>query len=232
MHPELSVVIISAGTSPWIKDVIKRCEMFSKDIIIVSNNQAFINAQSNDSSSTTRWIFRDFSGYGNQKNFGASLAKFDWIVNLDDDELPSHNLLDSLRAWNNPSGNTKAFRIRRINFCNGSPISWGKWSEDHSVRVYHASCIWDDKMVHETLVASKHAMQKIHWPIYHFTANRLGSYLEKTKNYRIRRASSLVRKKDIGWSALSILFSALIHLEWLEGVNGLYLTLTRSLERN
>ena len=59
MHPELSVVIISAGTSPWIKDVIKRCEMFSKDIIIVSNNQAFINAQSNDSSSTTRWIFRD-----------------------------------------------------------------------------------------------------------------------------------------------------------------------------
>mgnify|MGYP007000420120 len=66
MHPELSVVIISAGTSPWIKNIIKRCELFSKDIIIVSNNQAFITERANDSSSTTRWVFRKFEGYGNQ----------------------------------------------------------------------------------------------------------------------------------------------------------------------
>ena len=232
MRPELSVVIISAGNSPWIKDIVKCCEMFSKDIIIVSNNQAFITAQSNDSLSTTRWIFRDFKGYGNQKNFGTSLAKFDWIINLDDDELPSNELLNSLRAWKNPSDNIKAFRVRRINFCNESAISWGKWGEDYSIRIYHASCKWDEKIVHEILSAPKRAVQTIHWPIYHFTANQVGDYLKKTKDYRDKRASSLVGKKNVGWSTLSILFSAFIHIEWLEGVNGLYLTLTKYLERN
>lgn len=232
MHPELSVVIISAGTSPWINEIVSRCEMFSKDIIIVSNNQAFITERANNSSSTTRWVFRDFKGYGNQKNFGASLAKFDWIVNLDDDELPSHNLVDYLIAWKKPRTNTKALRIRRINFCNGSAISWGKWGEDYSVRIYHASCRWDDKIIHETLAAPKHAMEKIHWPLYHLTANRFHNYLKKTKGYRIKRASSSDGKQYFGWSILKTLFSALIYLEWLEGANGLYLTMTRSLERN
>lgn len=232
MHPELSVVVISAGTSPWIKEIVNRCEMFSKDIIIVSNNQAFITERAHDSSSTTRWVFRDFKGYGNQKNFGASLAKFDWIVNLDDDEIPSADLVEHLRLWKGPNSNIKAHRIKRINFCNGSAMSWGKWSEDYSVRIYHASCRWDDKIIHETLSVPKHAMEKIHWPLYHFTANHLAGYLEKTKTYRNKRSSSLVGKKYIGWSSLSILFSALIHLEWLEGVNGLYLTITRALERN
>ena len=152
MHPELSVVIISAGTSPWIKDIVKRCELFSKDIIIVSNNQAFITERANDSSSTRRWVFRDFKGYGNQKNFGTSLAKFDWIVNLDDDEIPSTDLVEHLLLWKEPNSNTKALRIKRINFCNESAISWGKWGDDYSVRIYHTSCRWDDKMVHETLV--------------------------------------------------------------------------------
>ena len=73
MHPELSVVIISAGISPWIKDIVKRCELFSKDIIIVSNNQAFITERANDSSNTIRWIFRDFQGYGNQKTLERAL---------------------------------------------------------------------------------------------------------------------------------------------------------------
>ena len=60
MHPELSVVIISAGISPWIKDIVKRCEVFSKDIIIVSNNQAFITERANDSSNTYGGFFGIF----------------------------------------------------------------------------------------------------------------------------------------------------------------------------
>ena len=232
MRTELSVVIISAGTSPWVRDIVKRCSDFSEDIIIVSNNQAFITAQSDNSSNIVRWVFHEFEGYGNQKNFGASLAKCNWIVNLDDDEIPSHDLLDCLRTWEGPGGNTKAIRIKRINFCNGSTISWGKWSEDYSVRMYHASCQWDNKMLHETLMVPKHTMQKIHWPLYHLTANRFGNYLEKTKDYRNKRASSLADKRYFGWSAFKILFTSLVYLEWLEGVNGPYLMLTRFLERN
>ena len=232
MYPELSVVIISAGISPWIKDIVKRCEVFSKDIIIVSNNQAFIAERANDSSNTIRWVFRDFQGYGNQKNFGASLAKFDWIVNLDDDEIPSTDLVEHLRLWKEPNSNTKALRIKRINFCNESAISWGKWGDDYSVRIYHTSCRWDDKMVHEALVTPKHAIEKIHWPIYHFTANRFAGYLEKTKDYRNKRASSSDDKQYFGWSILKTLLSSFIHLEWLEGVNGLYLTIARALEGN
>ena len=36
-------------------------------------------------------------------------------------------------------------------------------------------------MVHETLVTPKHAIEKIHWPIYHFTANRFTGYLKRPK---------------------------------------------------
>ena len=82
----------------------------------------------------------------------------------------------------------------------------------------------------KTLVTPKH-VQKIHWPIYHFTANRFTGYLEKTKDYRNKRASSSDDKKYFGWSILKTLLSSFIHLEWLEGVNGLYLTIARALER-
>ena len=75
-------------------------------------------------------------------------------------------------------------------------------------------------------------MEKIHWPLYHLTANRFHNYLKKTKGYRNKRASSSDGNQYFGWPILKTLFSALIYLEWLEGANGLYLTMTRSLERN
>ena len=232
MHPKLSVVIISAGTSPWVHEIVRRCKVFSSDIVVVSNNQAFIAAQAHDPSTTTRWIFREFEGYGNQKNFGASLAEHDWIVNLDDDELPSTSLLNHLCQWKKPDPNTRAIRIRRINFCNGSAVSWGKWNDDYSSRIYHTSCQWDDRLLHESLIVPKHEIQTIQWPLYHLTANHFDNFLKKTKEYRNKRAVSLGGKRYVGWSTLKTLFSSLVYLEWLEGVNGLYLTLTRSLERN
>ena len=35
-------------------------------------------------------------------------AKFDWIVNLDDDEIPSTDLVEHLRLWKEPNSNIKA----------------------------------------------------------------------------------------------------------------------------
>ena len=53
------------------------------------------------------------------KNYGGSLAKHEWIVNFDDDEIPSNELVAFLKQWLKLDHPAKVLRVRRINYCHG-----------------------------------------------------------------------------------------------------------------
>ena len=231
MHPEFSVVITSAGTSKVLPNIIQRCLEFSDDIIIISNDQAFVKQQQKCFVEGVTYKFNPFKGYGAQKNYGGSLARYEWIVNFDDDEIPSYELVTFLKQWPKLDMPSKVLRVQRINFCHGSPISWGAWQEDFQYRVYLKEYQWNNPPIHETLEVKKADVQKISLPIFHLTANHIAPFLKKTRAYRNKREGLSPKGYGKTCRLLKSLTNSLIRLEWLEGSNGIYLSLIRCIER-
>ena len=231
MPPKISVVITSGGRSKVLSAIISRCLAFSEDIIIISNHQAFVKEQLKCSVEGVTYKFRPFEGYGAQKNYGGSLAKHEWIVNFDDDEIPSNELVAFLKQWPKLDHPAKVLRVRRINYCHGSPISWGPWQEDYQCRVYLKSYQWNDQPVHETLEFNTNDVQKIFPPIFHLTANHSQTFIKKTKAYRQKRKGLATSESGKFWRILKSMANSIFRLEWLEGSNGLYLNIIRCIER-
>ena len=73
MHPEFSVVITSEGTSKVLPNIIQRCLEFSDDIIIISNDQAFVKQQQKCFMEGVTYKFNPFEGYGAKKIMGEAL---------------------------------------------------------------------------------------------------------------------------------------------------------------
>ena len=99
-----------------------------------------------------------FDGYGEQKNFAASLCSFPWVLNIDADEEVTEELKNEiLRVVNSDSAETASmYYLQRITqFC-GQWIKHGGWLPDNIGRLYKKDLAhWTEPKVHEKLVLKK-----------------------------------------------------------------------------
>jgi glycosyltransferase involved in cell wall biosynthesis len=100
----------------------------------------------------TRVETRAWSGYGDQKNYAASLATHDWVLSLDADEAITEALRAEIAAL--PSGpGPAAFRMPRVTWYLGRWIRSTDWYPDRAVRLYdRRRARWDARPVHEALL--------------------------------------------------------------------------------
>lgn len=93
---------------------------------------------------------REWKGFGNSKNHGASVASRDWILSIDADEQLSEALIHEIKQVNLTRNTLYGFR--RSNFIGDQKIRFGEWNPDIKYRLYHrAECQWNNAKVHEKL---------------------------------------------------------------------------------
>src|SRR6186997_941348 len=94
---KLSVVIVCKNEADIIGRTLQSLQGLTDNIVLYDNG----------SSDTTMEIAKQFNvqlyqgsweGYGKTKRTAISLAKYDWILNLDADETPDEELKRSLQA--------------------------------------------------------------------------------------------------------------------------------------
>lgn len=132
---KISGVVIACNEEAKIGACIKSLQQVADQVIVL------------DSGSIDRTValaqtlgaevhYQSFRGHIEQKNAAVALAKHDWILSLDADEVLSHELIASVRGLHDPLPST-AYRMNRLNnFC-GQWIRHGAWYPDAKIRLWH-----------------------------------------------------------------------------------------------
>lgn len=149
------------------------------------------------------FFHQDWLGYGMQKNFAASLASHDWILNLDADERVTPALCISIKEAD--TNTFSAARMARENYFGKRWVRHCGWYPDYTTRLYdRRRCRFSERLVHETL---EHNGQVITLAgnLLHHTYEDIADFLQRTNKYSTLSAQEMFREgKRAGILALLV----------------------------
>ncbi|MDB5002616.1 MAG: glycosyltransferase [Mucilaginibacter sp.] len=165
----VSVIIITKNEADIIADCIAAAKMITDDIVIIDNysTDETLNIALTEG---CRVYQKNWDGYGTNKNKGIELAKYDWILSVDADEIADLELVMSLHSLklNDP---TMVYDIRFKSYFGKKLIRYGSWGRDHHIRLFNRILVkWAQSNVHETLILPDNAkMQRLDGYIHHYS---------------------------------------------------------------
>lgn len=123
------------------------------------------------------WQVRTFDGYGPQKQAACALAKNDWILSVDADEILDAQAQSALKtlALDDPS---MVWEICRRNFIGSREIRYGTWGKDYPIRLFN-------RTVHALNANRIHESVKPHGPVLRLSGSMLHyTYSNLTEIFR------------------------------------------------
>jgi glycosyltransferase involved in cell wall biosynthesis len=179
----ISVVIIAKNEADVIAGAIRSAKMITDDVIIVDSDStdetALIALNLGCRVYDTKWM-----GYGATKNMGAGLAKYDWILSVDADEVPDLELVLAIHdlKLDDPE---EVYDIRFKSWFGKKRIRFGQWGRDHHVRLFNRTQVrWSEARVHETLILpARVKINKLSGCINHYSVKNAGECDAKAAAY-------------------------------------------------
>lgn len=155
----VSVVIITKNEAEHIAGCIDMVKLISNDIVVIDNGST--DATLAIAAINECRIFKNnWDGYGANKNKGIELARYDWILSVDADEVPDMEFIYSLHnlPLNNPN---VVYDIKFKSYFGKKRIRFGSWGRDHHIRLFNRTLVrWSEPKVHETLLLPKQIKKK------------------------------------------------------------------------
>jgi glycosyltransferase involved in cell wall biosynthesis len=180
----LSAVIISVNQEKKILKTIEALKTLTDDIVVVDSGSTDrtceVAKQAGARVFTQAWL-----GYSAQKNAGNALAKYDWILSVDDDEVVSPELAESIRQVFASSPTADAYDLPFRTVFAGKLIRFGGWNPESHVRIFNKKLIeWNTDAVHEGLTLKpEYKIQKLSGYVYHYTVDTPKQFAAKTDRY-------------------------------------------------
>lgn len=141
-----------------------------------------------------------FTGFGSLRNKASELARNDWILALDADEV--------LTALPNELQPTCIYSFPFHNYFNGKWIKWCGWYPDRHMRLYNKTTTrFSGDKVHEKILPADLTEIKLTTPILHYSYDSIDDFLSKMQYY-----STLFQQQHAGKNAS--IFKALFHSWW------------------
>lgn len=206
---KLSVVMITRNADRLLTNSLESVKKLADEIIVVDNN-------SNDN---TVEIAKNFGAkvyslstdnLGEQKNYGVSKTKNDWVLILDSDEMVSETLAREIKNTISKPTKFYGFKIPYQNHLFGKPIFYG--GEDYAMlrlfkkkyaKINHA-------LIHETVIVKNFNFGKLDNKILHYSYNNLCQLYAKFTDYAIREARQ--KKQNAEKSSLKKVFAYPAHM--------------------
>jgi glycosyltransferase involved in cell wall biosynthesis len=165
----VSVVIITKNEAEVIAECINAAQLITDDIIIVDNDSTD-DTLDIAASLGCRIYQRPWDGYGANKNKGIELARYDWVLSIDADEIADLELVLSLHSLRLDDV-TIVYDIRFKSYFGKKAINYGSWGRDHHVRLFNRTLVkWTEQSVHETLMMPIHIKkQTVDGYLHHYS---------------------------------------------------------------
>lgn len=189
MNPSISVVIICKNEAHIIGKTIAAAMRITNDVVVVDSGSTD-GTQTIVTTAGARLLETDWQGYGKNKNKGAAIAKHDWIVSIDADEIIDEVLTKQLQELN-PEKETIVYTIRFRAFLGNHMIRFGEWANDAHIRLYNRKQVsWNEAPVHEVLLFPADVkVLTLKGYIHHYTSKNIEDFALKTVNYAMLNAT-------------------------------------------
>ena len=148
--PPVSVVIITLNEASRLKDALDSVAWADERIVVDSGStdDTMVPARAH----ADRVEVRSWTGYADQKNYAAALARHDWILSLDADERVSLALTDEIRQLLSAEPAARGYRAPRVTHYLGQWIRCTDWWPDWQLRLYdRRAARWGRVNVHESV---------------------------------------------------------------------------------
>jgi glycosyltransferase involved in cell wall biosynthesis len=124
-----------------------------------------------------------FLGFSQTKNLGNGMAKNNWILSIDADEVLSDELISTLQRL--PLEHGKVYSLDRLtNYC-GQWIHHCGWYPDWKVRLFNRNDVeWQGEFVHETLkIPLDFQVVKLSGKLFHYSYKDSDDHLQRIEKY-------------------------------------------------
>ena len=228
MNHQLSIVIICRNEAHIIGKTIAAAKCVSDDIVVVDSGSTD-GTQSIITNAGAQLLETGWEGYGINKNKGVAIAKHDWILSIDADEILDEVLIKELQILEltNP---LIVYNIRFRAFLMDKMIRFGEWSGETHIRLYNRKHVhWNEAAVHEVLLFPDNTVIKNirQGFIHHFTMKSMEDYKDKTIAYANLNAEKYFSQgKKAGWlkciasPTFSFIKNYIFRLGFLDGSAG------------
>jgi (heptosyl)LPS beta-1,4-glucosyltransferase len=224
---EISAVIITFNEERNIARCIESLLPVMDEIIIIDSFSTD-NTKEICSAYPVKFIENNWLGYSQTKNFGNSLATFNFIFSIDADEALSESLQQEILTLKKGKLNG-VYKVNRLtNYC-GKWIYHSGWFPDWKIRLFPKDFSkWNNAIVHEELEFS-HSLpeEKFQSVLEHYSYFSHEQHQQKADNYSLLTAKKYFdqKKKSMFFSpclsGLSRFISMyIIKLGFLDGRSG------------
>jgi glycosyltransferase involved in cell wall biosynthesis len=226
----VTIVIIAKNAAATIVSCIEKCREITDDIVLIDSGSCDgtikMALEMGCRVEVTNW-----DGYGANKNKGALLARYDWILSIDADEVPDDYLIQSIRQLTFDKPNI-VYDIRFKSYIGNKNIRYGCWGRDHHIRLFYRKSVrWAEPIVHETLLLAEDTLiKKLEGHLHHFSATSTRNYRSKKMKYArlsARKYLSLGKQATFLKMYLAPLFhyfrSYFLFMGFLDGKEGIEL---------
>jgi glycosyltransferase involved in cell wall biosynthesis len=226
MQP-ISVVIIVKNEAHILPQTIRAVQGITDDIVICDTGST------DDTIAVAKTcgamvVQEQWMGFGPTKNKANTYAKYDWILQLDADEIPDTKLQESL-AKLMLNNNKELFNMQFKTFLGEQWIRFGEWGKDEHIRLFNRTAAkWNNALVHEQLLFDESfTITDIKGFINHKTMQSMEEFKQKMKAYGLSGGEKYFEQgKTGGWykqyssPIFSFIKNYLIKLGFLDGRAG------------
>ncbi len=153
-----------------------------------------------------RFVVRAWTGYRDQKNFGASLATQPWVLCIDADEVVSGELRASLAIQFRTDPPFDAFEINRHSYYAGKLINHSGWYPQWRTFLYRRGAAeWGGAEPHTTVRFLGQRRKKLEGDLYHYTYASIRHHMAKLIQQAEDSATAmLAERRNANWLDISI----------------------------
>jgi glycosyltransferase involved in cell wall biosynthesis len=222
----LSVVIITFNEEKRIERCLKSVQSLADEIIVVDSFSTDKTQQICESYGV-HFFQRQWTNFGNAKQFAVQIASYDYILSLDADETLNETLKTAIQNTKN-NWTADAYKFNRLTFVGNKAIRHGGWYPDCKIRLFdRRRANWNDAHVHETVIPTSQdcVVAHLQGDLLHYSFENIESLLNSSKTRLF--ISMYARKKRLSKpvifikSLFSFIKSYLFRRGFLDGKAGL-----------
>tara|TARA_R110002073_G_C9479005_1_gene579906 strand:- start:1031 stop:1843 length:813 start_codon:yes stop_codon:yes gene_type:complete len=190
----ISAFLVTCNEAAHIASVLDALQDFAEIILVDSGSTD--GTQEIARAKGAKVVHQDWLGFAKQKNFAMSLCQYDWVINVDGDEILSSEVITHIRKLYEQSEDI-AMRLYFEDVFWGEPMS--PYSGKRSiVRVFRRSQAQYplDRKVHENLVLAKGVSTvKVQGLVTHFGYGTTELLMQKKNKYSSLKALEKFEKR-------------------------------------
>jgi glycosyltransferase involved in cell wall biosynthesis len=203
--PGLSVVIVAQDEERTIGKVLDSVKTIANEIVVVDSGSSDKTTEIAKSYGAACY-HQQWQGYAKQKNFAISLAKCNWILSLDADEVLSDSLIKEIGAvLSQPDGEQfDGYLIPRFLFIGDTALCHGGFYPDAQLRLFkRGKGEFKPRLVHES-IAVDGKVGRMKEAMLHYAYPDFDAYEKAMDKYARLSAQEFAQRGAVGWRASKV----------------------------